>query len=78
MNDLKGAYETVCLAWHMYWPQYELPEQRFIRRWVRDHSVSTVLSCLEFMTQDEQRFYSNGQHLGRLITNALKTVTFAA
>jgi len=65
---------TLETAWAAYFPKYSVVEKRFLRMWLQHNSLSTVLAAFEFASQDS--FYTDGIHLGRVITNLLRSVTF--
>ncbi len=67
-------FTTLTLAWEHFFPTFAVPEDRWLHVWLNHNPLTTVLGAFEFVAQD--RFYKTAEHLSKLISVTLRSVTY--
>lgn len=63
---------TLKLAWQMQLPEYECPEERWIRGWLNRASVDDVLTAIERIADRAQRGHiEHAEHAAKSVTAEL-------
>jgi|HubBroStandDraft_3_1064219.scaffolds.fasta_scaffold337989_2 hypothetical protein len=78
LTERQQDIATLTLAWEQFFPQFAVPEEFWLRTWLNKAPLGTVLGAFEFLHGEDIRFVKTAEHLSKLVTIALRTVTYAS
>jgi hypothetical protein len=76
--QLREDVLTLTVAWQTYFPQFAVPEEKWIRSWAYHNPLETVLAAFEHILNNPTDYshVKAAEHMSRLVTILLKNVTY--
>jgi hypothetical protein len=74
LTERQQDITTLMLAWEQFFPNFAVAEQRWLHVWLNHNPLATVLGAFEFVATD--KFYKTSEHLSKVISVTLKSVTY--